>query len=481
MGCCQQIKGYGGSKGDTVKVKTATPRRLKRDTFVTKKCSSRIKDFEFLEKLGSGAFGTVFKARDKVTGQLRAIKSLKKSQMHLEHIHQEIEILKDLDHPNIVQIFEFIEERDIFFIVMELCTGETLFRKVTHFPKFSEKDCAKYLSQILSVTVHCHERGIIHRDIKPENIVFESEAENSLIKVIDFGLSNRIVKDDKLTDLSGTPYFIAPEVIQRRYDEKADMWSIGIVMYILLSGKVPFRGMTTELLFNNITNTPVAFHPDDWVGISNKAIDFLKLLLKKNPKQRISAAEALAHPWIRSKVTKNVNIKSININVLNRLQMFQIQERLRQTVLIYIASHLSTNTDLQVLREAFVQLDDNSDGKISKPELLEAYKLLNLGGELEVTEIMKRCDIDQDGFIDHSEFITAATDWEKELSKKNLIATFKELDVNKSGTLTSEDFAVLIGKDVEDKYFIREMMKEADVNMDGKIDLEEFLNFIQGN
>lgn len=199
--------------------------------------------YERGKKLGDGAFGVVYSATHKVSGDIRAIKSIAKGKItknQTESILNEIRILQSLDHPNILKIVEVVEDETFFHIVSELCVGGELFDRIIQQHSFSEEIAANYMRQLLSAVAYCHDHHICHRDLKPENLLLENSSPNALLKVIDFGTSCKLDPGDSLKSITGTvnatqPYYIAPEIlIDRQYDLKCDVWSCGVILYVLL-------------------------------------------------------------------------------------------------------------------------------------------------------------------------------------------------------------------------------------------------------
>lgn len=197
------------------------------------------KDYQINEILGTGAFGEVRKCMSTKTGHIRAVKIIKKTKMtpkEQKTLQTEINILKGMDHPNIVKIYEAYQDKRRYFIVTELCTGGQLFDQIIKRPYYSERDAAVVMKQVFSAIVYCHCNNIVHRDLKPENLLLESEGDQATIKVIDFGTSQSFDPDKKMKQAFGTPYYIAPEVLKGSYDSMCDMWSCGVILYILISG-----------------------------------------------------------------------------------------------------------------------------------------------------------------------------------------------------------------------------------------------------
>lgn len=247
-------------------------------------------------QLGDGAFGLVRKATNKKTDQVCAVKSIqKKSSTDAAKCQRERQIMKELDHPHIVQLYETFEDAKYFHIIMELCEGGDLMDKLES--SVCELDAAKYMSQILSAVSYMHRNHIMHRDLKPENVMLETKAQGSPIKVIDFGQSCQFTKGAYLSERAGTFWYVAPEVLRRKYDHKADVWSCGVLMYVLLSGKPPFYGNNELQTFAMIESGKFDFPKYEWNHISKFAKDLIKTFLAFEPASRLECEEALLHCW----------------------------------------------------------------------------------------------------------------------------------------------------------------------------------------
>jgi len=203
----------------------------------------------------------VQKAKHKLTGEMRAIKRLTKEKMSVSariRLNYEIDILKNLDHPNILRLYEVFEDKKYIYLVTEFCQGGELFDEIIARGKFSERDAAHVIKQLLSAIAYCHTRKICHRDLKPENILIDNK-ETLSIKLIDFGTSQKFEDEEKMELVLGTAYYIAPEVLKGEYDEKCDVWSIGVILYILLSGEPPFPGGDDKEILRNVIQGKVSF------------------------------------------------------------------------------------------------------------------------------------------------------------------------------------------------------------------------------
>ncbi|RVX04863.1 CDPK-related kinase 7 [Vitis vinifera] len=263
--------------------------------------------YEMGEEVGRGHFGYTSSAKAKkgsLKGQDVAVKVIAKSKMTtaiaIEDVRREVKILRALTgHKNLVQFYEAYEDDDNVYIVMELCRGgELLDRILARGGKYSEEDAKAVMVQILNVTAFCHLQGVVHRDLKPENFLFISKEENSPLKAIDFGLSDYVKPDERLNDIVGSAYYVAPEVLHRSYGTEADMWSVGVIAYILLCGSRPFWARTESGIFKAVLKADPSFDEAPWPSLSSDAIDFVKRLLNKDYRKRLTAAQALSHPWL---------------------------------------------------------------------------------------------------------------------------------------------------------------------------------------
>lgn len=223
-----------------------------KSTFIQYKKGLIEKDYTIGEVVGSGAFASVRKVKSKTNGQIRALKIIKKQKnQNSARMYLEVEILKKLIHPNIMQIFEFYEDKKNFYIITEFCEGGELFDKIIEKGSFSENEAAWIMKQLLSAVNYIHSNNIVHRDLKPENILLDTKKDN-IIKIIDWGTARFFDRNKKMNRINGTPYYIAPEVLAEKYDEKCDIWSCGVIMYIMLCGYPPFNAESDDLILEKI-------------------------------------------------------------------------------------------------------------------------------------------------------------------------------------------------------------------------------------
>jgi len=276
--------------------------KIKASNFVSQHAGKLRDHYRIGKMLGSGAFGEVRVCVHRESGAQRAVKVLRKSHMDEDEkrmFFNEINILKDLDHPNILKMYEFFEDEKRYYIVTDICKGGELFDEIVARGKFSERDAAMLMKQVLGCINYCHQNHIVHRDLKPENILLEQSKEFDQIKIIDFGTS--LVCDDKvkLDEKLGTPYYIAPEVLAKSYGSKCDIWSCGVITYITLSGIPPFNGSSDQEIMKKVKLGKFSFADPVWNNMSDQGKDFITQLLTKDQNKRPTAQEALNHPWIK--------------------------------------------------------------------------------------------------------------------------------------------------------------------------------------
>uniref|UniRef100_A0A804LXL4 Protein kinase domain-containing protein n=1 Tax=Zea mays TaxID=4577 RepID=A0A804LXL4_MAIZE len=258
--------------------------------------------YELGKEVGRGHFGHTCLARARkgdMRGQVLAVKMT--TAISIEDVRREVKILKALSgHSNLVKFYDACEDALNVYIIMELCEGgELLDRILSRGGRYNEGDAKIIVEQILKVVAFCHLQGVVHRDLKPENFLFSTREEHSPMKIIDFGLSDFIRPDERLNDIVGSAYYVAPEVLHRSYSTEADMWSIGVITYILLCGSRPFWARTESGIFRSVLRADPNFDDSPWQSVSPEAKDFVKRLLNKDYRKRMTAAQALSHPWLR--------------------------------------------------------------------------------------------------------------------------------------------------------------------------------------
>ncbi|KAM9535877.1 calcium/calmodulin-dependent protein kinase type 1D-like isoform 1-T2 [Salvelinus alpinus] len=282
-----------------------------------KKVINNIRDvFEFKQALGSGSFSEVYLVREKKTGNLYALKCLKKKHLSCSKLENEITVLKKIRHDNVVGLEDFYETRTYYYLVMQLVSGGELFDRIIDRGVYTEKDASCLVHQVLEAVNYLHENSIVHRDLKPENLLYFNSDENSKIMISDFGLS-KMSDHGVMSTACGTPGYVAPEVLaQKPYSKAVDCWSIGVITYILLCGYPPFFEDNETRLFSKIMRADYAFHSPFWDNISESAKDFIRNMMQKHPKKRFSTEQALRHPWIIGKTARDQDIyESVSMQI----------------------------------------------------------------------------------------------------------------------------------------------------------------------
>ena len=387
----------------------------------------------------------------------------------------EISILKEVDHPNVVKIYEFFESNNYFHIVMEMCQGKRLFNKIIDLGGVSERRTADILYQIVSALRYLHRHGVVHRDIKSENIMYDGK----VAKIIDFGTSRHFDPLKHMGELKGTVYYVAPEVISKKYNEKCDIWSAGILLFILLTGTPPFIGEHDQDIFNNIMKQEYSINIDEVEDISEESKDIVKKMLTFNHKDRPSAKEILTHPWFNN-LKKSSDKGSIK-NMLNNLEMFTTKNKLQEGIFYYFINNMVTKKEHAELAQTFKILDIDGDGEITKDELSQGFKKLNkIYSPEEIDEIFNLIDTDGSGSITYTEYVAAAIEKEKLLCDERLETVFKIFDEDKSGKISVEEFQKVFDKaNYIDQNELIELIREVDINDDGEIDWMEFRDLMR--
>lgn len=334
-------------------------------SFVKERYTRFSNDYLKESKLGSGNFGEVIKVTQKSTAIKRAVKIIDKSKINKkdhEALLREIEVLKNMDHPNIVKIYEFYQDSKKLYIVMELCQGKELFEYlVEEETKFSEFDICKILQQLFGAICYAHNKKIVHRDIKPENIlIFKDEHANFKLKVIDWGTAKLVQPNEKLKEKTGSMYYIAPEVLSGKYDEKCDVWSCGVILYMLITGQPPFSGDSQEEVFKSIKKGKFDLDLPEFDAVSDDLKSLLKLMLTLDSNKRPSALELINMPWLSKDLNQETSeMRNHVVEGLKKLKGFTAEMKLQQAVLTYIAGQSSSKEENEKMKEVFMKLDKN--------------------------------------------------------------------------------------------------------------------------
>ncbi|GAV75499.1 efhand domain-containing protein/Pkinase domain-containing protein/PseudoU_synth_2 domain-containing protein/EF_hand_5 domain-containing protein [Cephalotus follicularis] len=424
--------------------------------------------YDLDKELGRGQFGVTFLCTEKTTGLKYACKSISRRKLanekDIEDVRREILILQHLTgQPNIVAFKGAYEDKQSLHLVMELCSGGELFDRIIAKGSYSEREAASVCRQIVNVVHVCHFMGVMHRDLKPENFLLASRDEDSPLKATDFGLSVFIEEGKVYNDIVGSAYYVAPEVLQRKYGKAIDVWSAGVILYILLSGVPPFWGETEKAIFEEVLKGKLDLQSSPWPSISASAKDLIKKMLNMDPKKRITAAEALEHPWI--KVDGEASDKPIDSAVLIRMKQFRAMNKMKKVALKVLAENLSEE-EIKGLKQMFNNMDTDRSGTITFEELKTG--LSRLGSkvtEAEIKQLMDAADVDRSGTIDYIEFITATMHRHRLEKEENLYKAFQYFDKDGSGFITRDELRhAMTEYGMGDEATIDEVLEDVDID-----------------
>jgi len=380
--------------------------------------------------LGVGAFGRVFHTTNKHNPDFQvAIKVLDKFKLHenIDCIMEEVAILHSLDHPNIVKYYETYNDQKYIYLVMEYVSGMPLFDKITQQANqtFTEAKAAKYMKALFQAINHCHAQNIVHRDIKPDNVMITVEDD---VRLIDFGLSKASKSGKQLKTVAGTPFYMAPEVLDGAYSKQADIWSLGVILYTLVSGYLPFQGSNAADVFRKIKEGDFHFNHPEFNSVSTECKDLIKKLLVVKEKSRLTGQNALKHPWFKLQSETDAGATGpelkIGDDVLSRLRSFKGVSTFKKAAMNLLVK-TATETEVKALRAAFQQIDTDGTGLIKAAELRDIllHRRMNVSDQ-EISDIIEQMDYHNNKMINYSEFLAATIDVRNFLTEGRLRAVF---------------------------------------------------------
>jgi len=437
--------------------------------------------------LGRGACGSVVAVKHRTTGELYAMKVIALDTVGgtIEELKKEIEVQRGLDHPNICKVFESYEDLKAqeMYIIMEICTGGSLVSRMkTHRHGYGERAAATLVEKMLSAVIYCHHHGVVHRDIKLDNFIYENEAEDAELKLIDFGFAAEIAPGkESMFDQLGTPSYMAPELWgtnEAEYDSSVDMWALGVVTFMLLSGKRPFHHQDKREKARMIRHDPLRFPGPEWERVSQEAKDFCVALMHKKPKERLAATTAKDHPWIKhaSKLHQGEDAAhelQRHNEIVDALQSFSEADDLKKLALEVIAFS-TPPAKLKELRDMFVKIDVDDSGTISLNEFKEAMALHPEVPQSRVEQMFHDMDIDHSGEVDYSEFLSATLAAQKH-SNASILAAFNTLDDDKDGFITKKDLLTALDGQMTETD-ITKMLEHADAS--GRVNFQSFKRIV---
>ncbi|CAE7170981.1 CPK22, partial [Symbiodinium pilosum] len=437
---------------------------------------TRLEDDYFVEKkaLGTGYNGSVLLARGKNRAGKFAIKAFKLHGVSKEkkaELASEAEIFLSMDHPHIVRLFDVYEEEDRLSLVMECMEGGELFDRVREKKVYSEKDACKTAWMMLLAVNYLHSVGIVHRDLKLENFLYEKK-DGDFLKLIDFGFSKVWAKNTKMELSCGTLSYAAPEVLAKSYTSQCDLWSLGVIVFILLVGYMPFAGNDERKQIQMIRSGNYIVKKDRWAKVSSQASDFVQKLLVVDPDVRMNAPAALEHPWIKN--LEHANTDCIDEAMVTSLCNFARTQNFRRSCMKLMAWSL-TSAERSQVREAFLELDRGSTGTITASDFKKVLEdNFHIPEEQAETVFNAIGDVEHDE-IHYSEFLAAMMASRIALHDDLLKDAFRRFDTENTGFIRKEDLLLVLESDQE----ATQVMRDLDVNHDGKISYEEFIGYLK--
>ena len=454
---------------------------FKKSNFIRVHTEKIEKYYRFIKEIGHGSFGHVYRCQRISTGKIYACKKFdKKLIKNKKRLKTEINLLRATDHPNIIKLYETFEDKQYLYLIMEECSGGELFQRLAMNAQknkmYTEKDAAKIMKQILEAVNYLHYHGVCHRDLKPENILLSTKDDFSQLKLIDFGLS-KVLKtmDDIMNGQVGTIYYMAPEVILGNYNEKCDVWSCGVILYIMLSGNPPFYSNDEKKLKEKICKIEYNFDFPAFSKVSEDAKDLIKRIFV-DTERRPTISDILNSNWIKENAP-NASSESLNID-WSKILKYSKLNLVQKSVINYRAFHMST-TEAQEFIDIFKLVDENSDGVLTIDEIKNGIKQCKFNfkiNEETIIQLFNDMDIDKNGLVNYTEFVSALIDYENNVKKEHLIACFQNYDEDHSGKINFIEFCrILRPQNEEEKKELKKLYDKYDDNGDGEIDMDEFI------
>jgi len=488
-----------------------------------------------LSDIGEGAYGVVKKVclkNDPDT--IRAMKVIPKENIIEKEdgtkLVDEIEILKNLEHPNIMKIYECFNDKDNVYIISEFCDQGDLLGKMDKLGTLNQIVVKQLMDQILNAIAYLHTNRIFHGDIKLENVMLyktsmresrrfsrinkdlnknkqlEKDIEKSFskkftskrsfnyiedmndyeVKLIDFGCSKYLVKkkDNKLSGIVGTSIYCSPEVIDDLYDEKSDEWSCGVLMYILICGEPPFQGETEEEIFANVKKGKYSFHQKEFRDVSESCIDLIKQLLEPDKNQRITASEALKHAFFKENYDPNLTFyKNMDKkNYLNKLlEIKKLPSKFHELIEAYLCFNFIKKDEEKKLTQVFRYLDRRGKNRLSFYDFSKTFKENGINvSKKQIQNMIDIIDSDGNNTIEYQEFLRAMCDKDTLYNDKNLESVFNSIDISQKGYINVDDIKKFIfkNKDVADITFCN-YLKQIGMDLSSKLELDQFIDIIR--
>lgn len=487
-----------------------------------------VDDYEVSDKsLGQGLCGDVMLIHGKIDRRRYALKTFQKQKVpknKLQLLTAEVEIYLTLDHPNIARLHDVYESDTHIFLVTECCDGGELYFRLQKRGTYTDLDAAQASREMLRAVGYLHSHDVVHRDLKLENFLYQGEEDNTSLKLIDFGFAKIWDSSTLMMASCGSVAYVSPDVLSGKgYTNKCDLWSLGIIVWMLLTGYPPFHGEEAAMRRKIRAAEADWKHKSRWANVAEDAIDFVKALLVKDPVKRLSAAEALSHPWLvrtGAEMSEGLGPQSpLSRDSLRNLKRYADASKVRRAVLQLLAQELSSD-ETKELREAFLAIDKSNSGTISLRDLKDAVRgghqrrkeraepffhtgcepaspqidepsspmspvspltparRLRRADSGELQELFSRLDANGDEQIYYTDFLAATATSRSQLRKEVVNAVFHRLDADNSGAITVQDFRAVLGDQFEG-VDVEELVREADPSGAGGIDFDTFVRVLE--
>eukprot|EP00397_Hematodinium_sp_SG-2012_P010288 GEMP01010397.1.p1 GENE.GEMP01010397.1~~GEMP01010397.1.p1 ORF type:complete len:499 (+),score=77.68 GEMP01010397.1:154-1650(+) len=424
--------------------------------------------------LGNGLSGVVRTVVNKQTGRKAAMKSLRienMSQKKWDMLYNEVEIYLQMDHPHICRLLEVYEDETAVHLIMELCSGKELYDRLASKKRYSEFDAVVAVLQMFAALQFMHDHHMCHRDLKLENWVYADESEDAKLKLIDFGFSKVFSAGIPMTAMHGTVYYVAPEVLKGCYDYKCDIWSTGVIVYMLLSGSPPFNGQNDSQIISKIKKGVFTYSGQRWAGISEDAKGFISSLLQHTSSDRPTAEVAIQHRWLKRLKPKTED-EAIDVSVLDNIRDFSSSNVMKRAALNLMALSL-TSYELESLESQFKALDKTGRGVICMTDLRKAMKE-HLGmNDNESSKVFKHLSGQENAEIFYSEFLAAAMQSRFQMQEYMMREAFQKFDQANTGKITVDNLRDVLG-DEFDGTPVEDIIKQIDSTGKGEINYEAF-------
>ncbi|OMJ69370.1 hypothetical protein SteCoe_32934 [Stentor coeruleus] len=393
----------------------------KKTSLITKEMGSLSNHFEILSAMGSTSTGTLLYARDLRSGTLRTIREVCKTiTSDYSSLFLEVTILSELDHPNILKVYQTIETNRSYYIVMESADGGNIQDRILK--SGNEYLVSKFMHDVFSAINYMHIKGIIHCDLHIGNLLLSNQTSDAIPKITGFSSSQKS-SDIQEIDLALLNYqYISPDMLDGTVNEKTDIWSLGIILYKLLVGKLPFVSKNKKEILEAIYKGDLDFEDPNFVSLSHNAKDFLQKLLVRECFSRLSAKDALNHVWLQQSI-KDVGL---TYQIVQKLRRFKMKTSVVRSVLSFLNFKLDFKE--HEIIGLFKKMDVNHDGNIGKAEMIDSFKSIGIDCANEMDSIMNNLDMDQSGSLDFTELKIVLINWDKEIKKKLLGKVFEAND-----------------------------------------------------